>query len=234
MLLHPHFFSVIKSQPPPLWFVTNGERTVGPVFTGLLIRGVEQGQVPEYCRVSADQARWRTLDAVREIAARKRPAASAVEAAEAFRELVRAPDRTRDEEELCHQVTRQAMLVTGAESGMFHLRGRADRSLATRAVLGPIPAARLNDTLPEGDLLLRCARLGRPVMGPPYGRAEDALALRFAESAGGVGGAAMLPIFVESSLVAMLELSRPGHAFRRGDLQRAERIAQRALHQRAN
>jgi hypothetical protein len=235
MLLHPHFFSVIKSQPPPLWFVTNGERTVGPVFTGLLIRGVEQGQVPEYCRVSADQARWRKLDSVREIAARKRPpAAGAAEAAEAFRELEQPPERTRDEEELCHQVTRHAMLIAGAESGMCHLRSRDDRSLSTRAVLGPMPTARLNETLPEGDLLVRCARLGRPVMGPPYGRVEDALALRFAESAGGVGGAAMLPIFVGSSLVAMLELSRPGHAFRRADLQRAERIAQRALHPHVN
>jgi hypothetical protein len=234
MSAQPPFFSVIKSQPPPLWYVTNGQRTVGPVFTGLLIRGVEQGQVPEYCRVTADCTRWRSLDSVREIAARKRPAASAAEAAEAFRELERPPERVRDEEELCHQVTRLAMLVTGAESGMFHLRNRAEHRLSTRAVLGPLPAGCLNDPLPEGDLLLRCARLGRPVMGPPYGRAEDALALRFAESAGGVGGAAMLPIFVGSSLAAMLELSRPGHAFRRSDLQRAERIAQRALHQRPN
>jgi hypothetical protein len=234
MSAQPPFFSVIKSQPPPLWFVTNGERTVGPVFTGLLIRGVDQGQIPEYCRVTADCTRWRPLDSVREIAARKRPAASATEAAQAFRELEQPPERVHDEEELCHQVTRLAMLVTGAESGMFHLRNQAERRLSTRAVLGPMPTARLNDALPEGDLLLRCARLGRPVMGPPYGRAEDALALRFAESAGGVGGAAMLPIFVGSSLVAMLELSRPGHAFRRSDLQRAERIAQRALHMHAN
>ena len=47
----------------------------------------------------------------------------------------------------------------------------------------------------------------------------------------GVGGAAMIPIFVGSSLRAMLELSRPVRAFRRDDLQRAERIAQRALYQ---
>src|SRR5258708_2125599 len=185
MSFHPTFFSVLRPNPPPLWFVTNGALTVGPVFTGLLIRGVEQGEVPEYCRVSPDRARWRTLDSVREIAARKRPGASVLEAAAAFRELERPPVRIRDEQELCHQVTRLAMLVTGAESGMLHLRSRAERRLSTRAVLGPMPGVRLNDALPETDLVLRSALLGRPVMGPPYGPAEDALALRFAASAGG-------------------------------------------------
>ena len=73
-----------------------------------------------------------------------------------------------------------------------------------------------------------------PFFGPPYGPAEDALAMRFASTKGGVGGAAMIPIFVDNSLRAMLELSRPGHAFRCADLQRAERIAFRALHQHQN
>ena len=233
MFQQPQFFSVLKPNPPPIWYVTNGEVTVGPVLTSLLMRGVDQGKVPESCRVSPDCGRWRGLDAVREIAARKRPATNGMEALEAFQELERARARLRDEEELAHQVTRLAMLVTRAESGMLHLRTSA-RSFATRAVLGPMPAASLNETLPETDLLVRSARLGRPVFGPPYGPAEDALALRFAASAGGVGGAAMLPIFTGSSLVAMLELSRPGHAFRRGDLQRAERMAQRALYHHVN
>ena len=234
MSLTPPFFSVLKSNPPPIWYVTDGDVTVGPVLTGLLVRGVEQGRVPEHCRVSADHARWRKLDSVREIAARKRPAASAAEAVLALQELERPRDRIRDAEELAHQVTRLAMLVTRAECGMLHLRNRAARCFSTRAVLGPISTGLLNDSLSEADPVVRAAQLGRPVTGPPYGPVEDALALRFAASAGGVGGAAMLPIFVGSSLVAMLELSRPGHAFRRWDLQRAERIVQRALHERAN
>jgi len=44
----------------------------------------------------------------------------------------------------------------------------------------------------------------------------------------------MIPIFIGENLTGMLELSRPGHAFRRTDLQRAERIAQRALRTRSN
>jgi hypothetical protein len=227
------FLSVLKPNPAPLWHITNGEATVGPIYTSLLVRGVEQGRVPEYCVVSADYGKWRTLDSVREIAARKRSVASAVEAAEAFRELAQPHKPLRDEEELAHHIARLAVHVTGAESAMIHVRNRSARSFHTRAVLGPIPEARLNEVLPDDDLLVRAALLGRPVTGPPYGPEEDALALRFAESAGGVGGAAMLPIYVGNSIAAMLEVSRPGHAFRRIDLQRAERIAQRALHQHA-
>ena len=72
------------------------------------------------------------------------------------------------------------------------------------------------------------------MFGPPYGPTEDALAIRFAGSRGGVGAAAMIPIFIAENLSAMLELSRPGHAFRRSDLQRAERLVQQALRTRAN
>jgi hypothetical protein len=115
---------------------------------------------------------------------------------------------------------------------MFHYRGRSSPSLVTRSVLGPMSRERLGYALHENDPLLRAARLGRPVCGPPYGPTEDALAMRFASSQGGAGAVAMIPIFIGSTLTAMLEVSRPGHAFRRSDLQAAESIAQRALRQR--
>ena len=227
--------SVLKPQPPPLWYVTNGELTVGPVFTGLLKRGVVCGRVPEYCLVRANEARWRKLDAVREIAALfKGPRIEVEPASSALLELERAFGRTRDEDEVCHHVTRLARFVTGAESAMLHFRRRASQPLVTRCVLGPVSDERLNHPLPDSDLVVRSAAVGRPVLGPPYGPTEDALAIRFASSAGGVGGAAMIPIFLQGSLMAMLELSRPGHAFRHADLVRAERIAQRALFRYAN
>jgi hypothetical protein len=233
MTIHPLPPSVLKPNPPPLWYVTNGETTVGPVFTGLLRRGVEQGRVPDYCRVSANQEKWRHLLSVREIAAlyrgRNTPSTPGPLA-----ELERPLSSVRDEEAICYHVTRLALLATGAESGMFHLRERSSRTLTTRCVLGPLSDDYSNHVLSETDLVLRSARVGRPVLGPPYGPTEDALAVRFASSTGGVGGAAMIPIFVDNSLRGMLELSRPGHAFRCGDLQRAERIAQRALHRHVN
>ena len=226
--------SVFRQTPPPLWYVTNGELTVGPVVTGLLIRGVEFGRVPEYCQVSPYHGDWRTLNSVREIAALNSKVNGTAPSQEQLLELTRPVERIKDEAELSHTVTWLSLLATGAESAMFHYRGRNARTLITRSVIGPISNERLGYALPEQDLVLKAARKGRPVFGPPYGATEDALAIRFASSRGGVGAAAMIPIFVGETLTAMLELSRPGHAFRRSDLQRAERIAQRAVRPRTN
>jgi len=226
--------SVFKQTPPPLWYVTNGELTVGPVVTGLLIRGVEFGRVPDYCHVSPFRGDWRTLNSVREIAALNSKVTGNAPSSEQLLEWTRPVERIKDEAELSHTITWLSLMATGAESAMFHYRGRNARALITRSVLGPISNERLGYALPEQDLVLKAARTGRPVLGPPYGPTEDALAIRFASSRGGVGAAAMIPIFIGENLTGMLELSRPGHAFRRSDLQRAERIAQRALRARAN
>jgi hypothetical protein len=224
--------TLFRPQPPPLWFVTNGELTVGPVVTGLLMRGVEYGRVPEYCHVRPYRGGWRRLNAVREISALHRKTESKAATAEQLADWGRSVDRIKDELELCHTVTWLALAATAAESAMFHYRGRSSTSLVTRSVLGPMSRERLGYALREDDPLLRSARLGRPVTGPPYGPIEDALAMRFASSQGGAGAVAMVPIFVGTTLTAMLEVSRPGHAFRRSDLQAAEAIAQRALRHR--
>ncbi len=226
--------SVFSLTPPPLWYVTNGELTVGPVVTGLLMRGVEFGRVPEYCQVRPYRGDWRGINSVREIAALNSKVGAKAPSAEQLAEWARPVERIKDEEELSHTVTWLSLVATGAESAMFHYRGRNARSLVTRSVLGPISTERLGYALSEDDLVLGAARLGRPVLGPPYGPTEDALAIRFAGSKGGVGAAAMIPVFVGNALTAMLELSRPGHAFRRTDLQRAERIVQRAMRLRSN
>jgi len=234
MQLQPVQNSVFRLQPPPLWYVTNGELTVGPVVTGLLLRGVEFGRVPDYCHVRTYHGDWRTLTSVREISALNSKVGANAPSADQLAEWGRPLERIKDEMELAHTVTWLSLVTTGAESAMFHYRGRGARSLYTRSVLGPMSTERLNYALPESDLVLIAARFGRPVFGPPYGPTEDALAMRFASSRGGSGAVAMIPVFVGKELTAMLELSRPGHAFRRSDLQRAERIVQRALRQRAN
>jgi len=234
MHLDPPVFGLVPPSPSPVWFVSNGETTVGPVATALLKRGVAYGKIPDSCVVSPPAGTWRRLEAVREIAALwKRPGAPSGPAVP--ERLVRleslAPARIRDQDEVCYQVTRLAMALTGAESGMFQFRERNSWSMTTRCVLGPMSQEMLYERLAPIDPLLRSALRGTPIFGPQHGPAERALAKRFATTQGGVGGAAMIPIFVGSSLRAMLELSRPVRAFRCDDLQRAERIAQRALYQ---
>jgi len=234
MHLAPPVFGLVPPSPSPVWFVSNGENTVGPVPTNLLKRGVAYGKIPPFCVVSPPAGSWRRLQGVREIAALwKRSSGSApspvTERLAGLESL--APARIRDQDEVCYQVTRLAIALTGAESGMFHFRERTSWFLTTRCVLGPMSKEMLYERLSPIDPLLRPAQMAAPIFGTPDGPAEQALARRFATTQGGVGGAAMIPIFVGSSLRAMLELSRPTRAFRRDDLQRAERVAQRALYQ---
>jgi hypothetical protein len=236
--------SVFKVEPAPVWYVSNGDLTVGPVVTPLLMRGIEHGRIPEYCLVKplgssrAHSVRdvydgWRGLSGVREVAALYGTAPTTPFQTE-LAEWPRMIDLVRDEDELCHTATWLSLVATGAESAMLHCRGRHGRTLFTRTVLGSVSSERLGQPLPENDWVLKSARRGVPVQGPPYGPAEDALAIRFASSEYGVGASAMIPVTAKGDLIAMLELSRPGHAFRRSDLQRAERIVQYALNLRWN
>ncbi|MEO7038135.1 MAG: hypothetical protein ABI548_29470, partial [Polyangiaceae bacterium] len=112
--------SVFRQTPPPLWYVTNGELTVGPVVTGLLIRGVEFGRVPEYCQVSPYHGDWRTLSSVREIAALTSKVNGSAPSQEQLLEWTRPVERIKDEAELSHSITWLALIATGAESAMFH------------------------------------------------------------------------------------------------------------------
>src|SRR5690349_12176781 len=64
---------LLRPIPPPLWFVSNGETTVGPVSTNLLLRGIAADRVPNDCMVRERSWRdWRALDSVREVAALRR------------------------------------------------------------------------------------------------------------------------------------------------------------------
>jgi len=226
--------SVFRPIAPPLWYVSDGDLTVGPVPTKLLLRGIEHGRVPDGCWVRASGSDWRNVHAVREVAALNGKLGPRLPTEEQLVEWTRPAAQIRDEEELAHQLTWLALVATGAESAMFHYRAPRSRWFVTRSVVGPMSPDQLGRVLPEWDPLLEAARLGRPVVGPPYGPLEDALATRMATSQGGVGAAAMVPIFWRGMLRGLLELSRPGHAFRREDLKTAERIAQRALAGQAN
>lgn len=220
--------SVFRWHPPPLWYVSNGEVSVGPVNTALLIRGVERGRVAGDCQVRAFDGVWRGLCRVREIAALQGKRSSEPTGPQ-LAELGATVARLRDEDLLFNTTLRLSQTLTGAESAMFHYRGRRGRSLFTRAVLGTVSRGRLGYPLSEHDLVLQSARQGIPVQGPPYGPVEDELSKRFASCHPGVGAVAMIPILVAGELTAMLELSRPGYAFRCNDLKHAERLARRAV-----
>ncbi len=234
MELHQIPRSIFKQTPPPLWYVTNGELTVGPVVTGLLIRGVGSGA---RARVLPGQPVSRRLARV-DLGARNCRADQQDQRQRAERGTIGGVDPTGRANQGRVRVEPHGDLVVVDDDG----RGErdvslprsqptlADHALGDRADLERAPRLRL-----AGERLgVESGAHGPPCPRPPYGPTEDALAIRFASSRGGVGAAAMIPIFIGEQLTAMLELSRPGHAFRRSDLQRAERIAQRAVRPRAN
>jgi hypothetical protein len=206
---------------------------VGPVVTGLLVRSYEEGQVPEFCHVRVQRGYWRNVGAVREIAAINSRLAP-LPVGSGGVELSYQIAHIRDEDEFLYELTQLSLTTTGAESAMLHCPERRSGAVVTRCIVGPMSRERLGHPLAQDDLLLRAARLGRPVLGPPYGPTEDALALRFASSRGGAGAVAMIPIATTGANPILLELSRPGHSFRRSDLLRAERVVQSALRLRKN
>lgn len=221
--------SVFRLHPPPLWYVSNGEISVGPVNTTRLLRGVERGRVPGDCQVRAFDGVWRGLGRVREIAALNGKRSSEPTGAQ-LAEMGGTIARLRDDELLFHTVVRLCLALTGAEAAMLHYRGRHGRALFTRVVTGPVSNARLGYPLSEFDLVLQAARQGIPVQGPPYGPVENELSKRFETShTGGACAVAMIPILVAGELTAMIELSRQRYAFRCNDLKHAERIGRRAV-----
>src|SRR6185295_3348046 len=94
------FLSVIKPNPPPLWYVTNGEVTVGPVVTNLLKRGVAEGAIPEACSVRRTDGPWRSLDTVREVAALQRHTGTTVTLAPGDVTEITPQVRSRDQDEV--------------------------------------------------------------------------------------------------------------------------------------
>jgi len=201
-------------QPPPLWFVTNGETTVGPVRTELLLRGIQQGKVPDDCLVR--EFRWqgfRPLDQVREIRALRREGTSAgkddIEAALA---------RATDPGEVLLFALSLAISRTGASFGYVHRVAEPWRAPVTCCAHGPSTTDRLGKRLSSSDYMLGAARARYIVMGTPLQtRAHRDAARRLSGGLYVLRGVAMVPIYRRDGFFAMLELGRSDHAFRAKD-----------------
>jgi hypothetical protein len=224
MELVPHTVSAKKSKAPPLWYVTDGDVTVGPLRTALLLKGVRAGRIPDECRVrEARWHDWRRLEQVREIRAvfRSQEVASAarrwdvLEHATGVHRLL-----------ACAFDPREALLFglhaatqrTGAELGCVHRVVDPLKPLVTSCVHGPGLTHRLGLELPVTDLLLGAARARRTVIGVPEASAvHRAGAERLGAGVAVLKGIAMCPIQHRSELFAMIELGRADHPFRAED-----------------
>ena len=211
------------SSPPAEWLVSNGNVTVGPVGTDLLLRGVLHGRVPSTSLVrQPGWQHWRELGKIREVSALKRvlernfedpPLESAT-----LRESAQAVAQASDVGEALLIALHAAARVTSATVGLAH-RLREPLFLPTTSCVFDVALERLGEVLPWHDPAFTLARSGRVrllrVSERPKG-VERVLCERLSPSAP-LKGVAMLPVLVQGKLRAMLELGRSDRPFRASD-----------------
>src|SRR4051794_9912983 len=134
----------------PRWLVTNGDTTVGPVHTELLLRGYMGGRIPLHCQVrEVSWGSWRPLERIREIGnlnRRLRRDAAPLSLREATQRL----PVTQDVGELLTAALGLAALVLDANAGLVHRYRSPASTPVTSAVFG-VPVERLGEILAATD-----------------------------------------------------------------------------------
>lgn len=234
MLVAPSRLAV-QNRPPPLWFVSNGELTVGPVRTHLLQRGVWFQRIPEDCWVrELTWKSWRRLDEIREVRTVLRAmttgASWTADPRETEREArVQRFRRGSDTAEMLSFALHECVEQTGASFGLLHRPWGSSAHPVTTAVRGIGMTVRLGKSVPPSDPVVALARVGGVVVSPPNaGAVERSIAERFGSPAD-LSGVAMVPVSVGRSLVAVIELGRVGHSFRSADVGIISDIAEAAV-----
>jgi hypothetical protein len=203
--------------------VTNGELTVGPVRTDLLLRGVEHGRVPEDCWVRESRwSEWRSLDQVREIRALKQGRSYGADRQTDYSVFLTGAS---DPSEVLLFSLSAAMSLTGATAGLTYRARRAFGPPVASYCQGPGMSEVLGLALDGSDAVLDIARRGRVLMGTPAtGFAERQIAHRLSVGRA-FAGVALVPIVSGRHLVAMMELGRVDHPFRDADALSLARLA---------
>lgn len=224
-----------KRQPPPLWFVSNGETTVGPVRTDLLLRGVFHGRVPHDCWVRELRWEgWRELYRIREIAALRRVQVLGGTVGDALvtpgEKASRLVAHARDAGEVLLFSLHAAVAATGAELGLVHRMNDPWARPMTRVAHGPGTHGSLGSYVAATDLALGAARARRIVIGAPDATAvHRSIAGRLTGGLRMLRGVAMFPVCRDRELVAFIEIGRADHPFRTADLDALETIGRRAI-----
>jgi hypothetical protein len=215
----PVLFKTTRKKPPPLWFVTNGETTVGPVRTDLLLRGVVHNRIPDDCMVRELRWRsWRRLEQIREVRSlwseQARGVSDAVSIAR--RPKIDASPWLRgasDISEVLLLALHAAVQLSGASAGVCH-RARDDSGRAVVSYGNGVSGHELLGVqIDRPDASISLAHAGHGTIGTADdGPVEMAIFDRLGVAA--LGGVAMFPVVVDDALVAVFELGRSDHPFR--------------------
>lgn len=196
--------------PPPLWQVTNGRSTVGPVPTAVVRRGFETGHISTECSVRAGRDEsWRAVTTLRELRP-KRPA----EEISTLEVLLRMSESIHEVMTLGLEL---AMERTGSSVGVLHRFDAPEREPILHASAGAALGTEADRTVGSGDPFRRVAELNRVILA---GAEENGATLELAERLGGTAGAAGVataPILHAGRVRAMMQLARPVHRYRATD-----------------
>lgn len=204
------------SPQPPGWLVTNGDTTIGPVHTDLLLRGYLGGRIPEHCQVRQPSwASWRSLDRIREIGSLKRRLAEDSAAPGLSEASARLPV-TRDVGELLTVALSLAAQALDANAGLIH-RYRSPLDVPVTSAVYGVPVERLGEVLSGSDPSYLLALRGKGLCGSPYAGLTERLVAERLQHDAPLASVAMTPIIASGRLVALLELGRTGHVFRADD-----------------
>lgn len=208
----------------PLWVVSNGEITIGPVRTELLLRGIRHGRVPPDCQVrAAGSDEWRPLETLREVAAMRGQPGSVRD----FQRAAASLSDARDAREVLLFLLQGAAAATRATRGLIHAARSPLRLLVASYAFGGIEDV-LGQVVPAHDAAYQVAMAGQRLLGSPDdGPGERLVAHRLADP--DLVGVVMVPLSHGTELFAMLELGRGDRPFRRDDGDALSRLATLAI-----
>jgi hypothetical protein len=213
----------------PEWFVTNSQKTVGPVTTNLLLRGVAAERIDLDCQVCrAPWSTWRPLESIREVRTLQKTQAllgqswvpntwwsPGATSAPSRASVARVMEDACDDQEVLGLTLQGLATEMHASVGMLHQPTRALGALTTRGLVGRADLGRLGDEVRASDPAMRMARMGVMVLAQPSdSRAGIASVHRLGEACEGV---ALAPIFRGPKLMAIVELGREERPFRDSD-----------------
>jgi hypothetical protein len=211
------------------WYVTDGHGVVGPVGTDLLMRGIASARIPQSCMVKqASWTSWRHLHEIREssrgwLDPTPLWQTGQLGKSDVSEELVR---KARDAGEALLLAMHAAVTATRATAALVHRHREPFVGLVTSCAHGPGTEEQLGQIVPRFDPVLSAARMGRGVVGRPEGgELQRCIARRFDTCGCELQGVAMVPVFDGPRLLAMMEIVREDHSFRREDRSILQRIA---------
>jgi hypothetical protein len=134
--------------------------------------------------------------------------------------------KARDAGEALLLAMHAAVTATRATAALVHRQREPFVGLVTSCAHGSGACEELGQVVPRFDPVLGVARMGRGVLGRPSGgELQQCIARRFDGCARELEGVAMVPVFDGTRLLAMIEVARADHPFRREDRSILQRIA---------